>query len=243
MSAGSINGKPLSVGAFACSSLEVGGQPITPSGVVSLAGSTGGALTGALTLAGAGGVTVTGAGTTLTITGGGGGGGITALRDDVTPTPGATTSLTPVIKVGAVTNTSAATSLAFVATANDVTLAGNIQSSASGGGPLAWGTVVVPATPGTTFNVYPTGGTAPASPAAALVAQGGTLAPSASFTTANFMTANWANGTFGGTGATAPGAGALAVGRPGSTQSYTTISIGAGAFVAGQVLYWVLWAL
>ena len=56
-------------------------------------------------------------------------GGITSLHDSAS---GVTTSATPVIAVGAVTTTSAATSLAFTAAADGVTLAGNIQSSAGG---------------------------------------------------------------------------------------------------------------
>lgn len=326
MSAGSINGKPLSVSALSCSSLEVAGQPIAPSGVVSLAGTTGGAQTGAVQITGTGGVTVAGAagvltisglgagvssitgtsggaitgavaltgtggisvagvGSTLTISGGSGaqfngsaagsqptnatgtiamsvsataqtgiltspttivfppagtGSGITNLVDAAAAQ---TTSLTPTVTVGTVTNTTAATSLQFVATANALTLGGNIQSSGGGGGPVAWGYVVVPASPGSVFSVYPTGGTAPAAPAAALVVQGGTLASSAQFTTSNFMTANWAAGTFGGSAATVPGGAGLAVARPGSAQGSTSISITAGTFTAGQYLYWVLWAL
>jgi hypothetical protein len=178
--------------------------------------------------------------TTIVFHPAGSGSGITNL---VYSAAGQTTSLTPTLTVGTVTNTTSATDLQFVATAGALTLGGNIQSSGGGGGAVAWGYVVVPATPGSVFSVYPTGGTAPAAPAAALVVQGGTLASSAQFTTANFMTANWAAGTFGGASATVPGGAGLAVARPGSAQGSTSISITAGTFTAGQYLYWVLWAL
>jgi len=204
--------------------------------VASIVGPGGSATSGALTFAGAG---VSQAGSTFTFTGTGS--GIASLHDAGT---GATTSTTPTITVGAVTNTSAATTLAFTATAGGVALAGNLQGSgAGGGGPLAWGVLTIPATPGALINVYPTGGTAPAAPAAPLVVQGGTLASTATFTPTTFMAATWAAGTLGGTAIAPPGGGSLACGRPGSTQAYTTLSIGAGSFVVGQVINWVLWSL
>jgi hypothetical protein len=61
-----------------------------------------------------------------------------------------------------------------------------IASTAAGGAttPVAWGTLTVPATPGSLINIY-VGGTAPSDPAVQLVARGGTL-PS-TFATTNMM--------------------------------------------------------
>jgi hypothetical protein len=106
------------------------------------------------------------------------GSGISALLDNATPTPGQTTSLTPVIQVGAITTTSAANSLAFASTANTVTLAGNIQ--VTGTSPVkASGTITftAPQPGGGTLTAFSIPVTAPGVESYAIVGFGGASIP------------------------------------------------------------------
>jgi hypothetical protein len=113
-------------------------------------------------------------------------------------------------------------------------LTGTVGGSA-GLAPIAYGTITVPAGPGSLINCYIPGTTGVPTPNVALTVKGGTLP--ATFTADTFWTVN---ATVGG-GAVAPGGAQLCAPKLASNQAYVAIAPGSGSLTAGQIINWVLW--
>jgi hypothetical protein len=138
-----------------------------------------------------------------------------------------------------ITNTASATSLAFSidGTSQGVVLGGNISSAGSGAGVVAYGTLVVPATPGTLFSCWTGSGTAPAAPFVSLATglRGGFIPATFSAAT-SLISFTWQLST------ATPAALAQSVWAGAITSDTNTVTASCStAFTAGQVIQWVLY--